>query len=83
MPCACVLLSSVAYLVLPHFLHYLIKGPNSPSPPQKKIIEHKIFVLICIQLLSDIFLISRRTEGDMVKKVYRSSCKVPVILVRF
>jgi len=26
---------------------------------------------------------SRRNEGLMIKKLYRSSCKVPVILVRF
>jgi hypothetical protein len=36
-----------------------------------------------LQLLSETFLILRRTERDMVKSLYRSSCKVPVILVRF
>jgi len=29
------------------------------------------------------FLILRRTERDIIKNVYRSSCKVAVIVVRF
>ena len=33
--------------------------------------------------LSQTFFILRRTERDMIKKVYLSSCKVPVILVQF
>ena len=35
------------------------------------------------QNLSEMFLILSRTERDMILYVYRSSCKVPVILVRF
>ena len=33
--------------------------------------------------LSELFLILSRNERDMIFNVYRSSCKVPVILVRF
>ena len=36
-----------------------------------------------LQLLSETFLILRRTERDIIQNVYRSSCKVPAILVRF
>jgi len=33
--------------------------------------------------MSEIFLILRKTERDIITNVYRSSCKEPVILHRF
>jgi hypothetical protein len=48
-----------------------------------KVTEHKMCVLILCANLPETFLIIRRTERDMIKNVYRSACKVPVIVGRF
>ena len=42
-----------------------------------------LLVWFSLQLLSEIFLILRRIQWDMIKNVLGSSCKVPVILVIF
>jgi len=39
-------------------------------------------VLIFPTTLSDTFLILRRNERDIIKRVYCSSCKDPVLLCR-
>jgi len=49
---------------------------------KKKVIEHKMCVLIFFQLLSETFLILRRTERT-IKNVHWCSCEVPIILFRF
>jgi hypothetical protein len=68
---------SVACLVLPYFSihkrhHFL-----------KTVIEYKICVLIYSTNLSEIFPILRRIQRDIIIHVQTSSCKVPVLLVRF
>jgi hypothetical protein len=48
----------------------------------KKILEHKMCVIIFYTRLSEPFRILRGTNGDIIE-VHRSLCDVPVILVRF
>jgi hypothetical protein len=68
-----IILSSMAYMVLPHFSQYLIKCA---------LFENKNIELDILKLLSETFLILRRIQGDIIINVHRSSCKVTVILVR-
>ena len=60
------------YQFLPH---YLINGQDF----RENHVEPQTCVWISSIHLSEQFLISRRTERDMIISVYRSSCKVPVI----
>jgi hypothetical protein len=65
----------------------------SPPPPHaishtvrfqgKNITEHKICAFIFSEMLSEIFLILRRIQRDIIVNVYESVCKVPVILLKF
>jgi hypothetical protein len=71
---ACAILSFVACP------HYFIKGAFLRK---KKVSEHKMCVLIFSPNLSETFLILRRIQRDVMKKVCWSSCKVPVIIVRY
>jgi len=52
--------------------HYLINGTTFG----KKVLNTKCVFRFSVQLLSETFLIPRRTGRDMIKNVYRSSCKV-------
>jgi hypothetical protein len=47
------------------------------------ILQHKMCVLIFSATLSQIFVILRKLERDIIINVHRSSCKVFVICVRF
>ena len=61
------------------FAHYLINGTIF----EKTLLKIKCLFCFSLQLLSENFLILRRTERDVIKNVYWFSCKVAVILVRF
>ena len=63
------------YLIFPH---YLINGTIFG----RNVTEHKMCVLIITANMSEIFLIRRRIERDIIVNVHRFSCKVPVIFVR-
>ena len=49
----------------------------------EKASQHKMCVLISPKILSEKFLILRRIQQDIIMNVLRSSCGVPVILVKF
>jgi hypothetical protein len=62
------------------FPHYHIDGTIFGG---KKLLNIKYVFCFYLQLLSEIFLILRRTERDRIKNVHRSSCKVPLLLSDF
>ena len=67
MQCEWAIFSLVAFPALQYFstLSY-----NGTILEKKKLFEHKICVLIYLQIMSEIFLILRRTEPDTIKNVY-------------
>ena len=74
-PC-CHLWPDPLYHIFPHYLiNSTIFG--------EKLLNTKCVFWFSVQLLSETFLILRGNERDMIKNVYRSSCKVPVTLVGF
>ena len=75
----CFILSSVIFLDLPYFSTLSHKGHDF----RKNVIEHKMCILFSLQMLSPVFLILRRSQRDIIIIVHRSSCKEPVIFVRF
>jgi hypothetical protein len=79
MQCACALLSSVPCLAVPYFSTLSHKRQDFRNQG----IEHKMCVLIVSTTLSETFIILRRIRQATIIHVRKSSCKVPVILVRF
>jgi len=72
----CHLLPAQLYNIFPHYL-------INVTIFEKQLRNIKCVFLFSIQLLSETFFILRITEGDIIKNVCWSSCKVPVIRVRF
>jgi hypothetical protein len=62
------------------FPHYLTGGMNFGG---KKFVEHNVFCLFSLQILSETFRILTRTELDTITNVNRFSGTVPGILVTF
>ena len=79
MQSACAVFSSTVCLAPPYFSTLFYKRHDF----RKKVIEHKMCVLIFLQLLFETVLILRRIHRDIVINVKTSSCEVTVILVRF
>ena len=72
-------LLSVACLAVPYFSTSFLKQDDF----RKKLLNIKCVVWFYLRLLSEIFLILRRIQRDIVINVHTSSCKVPVILSGF
>ena len=72
-----IILSPLTCLTVPYFSNYLMNGTDVGE----KLLNLKY--VSSLQSFSEIFLIQRRIERDIVIDVGRSLCKVPVILVRF
>jgi hypothetical protein len=81
MQCACAIFSSVACPTLQHFSTLSCKRRDF----LKQLLKEKSVFPDFLQLLFEIyiyFFILSRFERDMIVRVYWSSCKLPLILVR-
>jgi len=77
--CVALVIQHAELLCLYHIVpHYLINGTIMGI-----FTEHKIGVLIFPTTWFETLLIPRRIEQVIVINVQTSSCKVPIILVRF
>jgi len=68
---------------LPYSTIFSILSHKGTIFEKKSLLNIKCVFRFSLQYLSETFLVLRRNEWDMMKNVYRSSCKVPAILVRF
>jgi len=83
MQCACARIL-ICDLLAPQYIiffsRYKSNGKILGGGGEKIIVTvHKMCVLIFSTNLSEIFIILRRNERDVIDSVYWSSCKVPLI----
>jgi hypothetical protein len=64
------------------FQHYLVNGTIFGGGGGELLDKKSVF-RFSLRLLLETFLILSRTERDVIKNVYYSSCKVLVIIARF
>ena len=74
-------LSSAARSVLQYF-YTLLLLINGKIFGKRKVTEHKVCVVIFSTTPPETFLNLGRIQRDIIINVHRSSCTVPVILVR-
>jgi len=70
-----IILSSVPCMALPCSSTF-----SQTARRSEKIMEHKMCVLIFLQLCSEKFRIQSRIQLDIIIGVHRSSCKLPFII---
>ena len=80
--------STTSFEFLPVCLSIRLQYFSTLSHKRHAFLKKKLLIIKCVfgfspQLLSETLSILQRTEQDIIINVYRSSCKVPVILVRF
>ena len=75
-----IILSSMACLAVPYFCTFSHKTTRSS---EKRSVTQNAYLNFFLQIWPVTFLILRRIWRDITINVRRSSCKVPVILVRF
>ena len=77
MKCASAILSPVYFSAL---LFFTLSHKRQAI---EKVTKYKKCIRFSLQLLSEIFLILRRNEEDMITNLYWSSCKVLLFLSDF
>ena len=77
----CFLLSYPACNACPYLQYFSTLSQKTARFSKKKIIEHKMNISIVSTDLTETLLLLG-TDRDMIKNVFRSSCKVPFIIVR-
>ena len=79
---ACTAHASCCHMWSVRLCDFFILSHKRQDFRKKKLFNMKCVFLFSLQFLSETFLILKRTEWNLARNVYCSSCKVPAILVR-